>query len=197
MQISLTNQLASEILADAAVVAGFQDEPLTGQAAAVDAARGGVLERSVAVKEITGRHAELVTLLAPHGVSCTQIVFVGLGRREEFDRGARISRGGDSLQVVGGQEKRTRVAWYVSESWACGIRPKVGVCSPIVGCHGQDLYRSERQLHPFAEMLWYCLNGAPLESGSVLGESLNLVLGAGESPGGGKFRSCSPPEPKK
>ena len=173
MQISLTNQLAAEIVADAAVVAGFQDEPLTGQAAAVDAATGGVLERLVAGKEITGRHAELVTLLAPHGVSCTQIVFVGLGRREEFDRGAAFRAAATASKSLAGK-KRTRVAWYVSEGWPAEF-VESGVCGAIVGCHGQDLYRSERQLHPFAEMLWYGVDAAPLESGSVLGESLNLV----------------------
>ena len=173
MQISLTDQLASEIVADAAVVAGFQDEPLTGQAAAVDAATGGVLERLVAGKEITGRHAELVTLLAPHGVSCTQIVVVGLGRREEFDRGAAFRAMATASKSLAGK-KRTRIAWHVSEGWPPEF-VESGVCGAIAGCHGQDLYRSERQLHPFAEMFWFGADAAPLESGNVLGESLNLA----------------------
>jgi leucyl aminopeptidase len=45
----------------------------------------------------------------------------------------------------------------------------------MVGCQGQDLYRSERQLQPFAEMLWSGTDAAPLDSGKVLGECLNLA----------------------
>ena len=172
MQISLTNQLAPEIVADAVVVAGFQDEPLAGQAAAVNAATGGVLERLAASKELTGRHAELVTLLAPHGVSCSQIVVVGLGRREEFDRGAAFRAMAAAAKSLAAKQ-RTRIAWCVDD-WPAEYAES-GVSGAMVGCQGQDLYRSERQLHPFAEMLWSGAAAAPLESGKVLGESLNLA----------------------
>lgn len=173
MQISLTNQPGSELVADAVVVGVYQDEPLGGQAAAVNAATGGVLERLVAGKEITGRHAEVVTLLAPHGVACNQVVVVGLGRRQEFDRGAAFRAVAAASKSLAAKQ-RTRIAWCVADDWPAALAES-GVCGAWVGCHGQDLYRSEKQLHPFAEMLWRGEDAAPLESGRIIGESLNLA----------------------
>jgi leucyl aminopeptidase len=50
-----------------------------------------------------------------------------------------------------------------------------GVSGALVGCQGQDLYRSEKKRHPFEELLWSGSDARAIEAGRILGESINLT----------------------
>ena len=49
------------------------------------------------------------------------------------------------------------------------------ICGAMAGCHGQDLYRSERKLHVFRDMLWCGASSQAVAEGVILGECVNLV----------------------
>ena len=48
------------------------------------------------------------------------------------------------------------------------------VAGAVVGCHGQDLYKKEKKVHPPQEMHW-AGDAAAVESGRILGESVNFA----------------------
>ena len=49
------------------------------------------------------------------------------------------------------------------------------ICGTMTGCHGQDLYRSERKLHVFREVLWCGASSRAVAEGVILGECVNLT----------------------
>ena len=68
MEFNLTSEPATSIEADAIVIGCYEKEPLAKTAATVDEAMGGALTRLVEAEEITGKHGDLTTLLAPAGI---------------------------------------------------------------------------------------------------------------------------------
>lgn len=157
----------------AAVAVGvYQDQPLAGFAAALDEAAGGVLARLLERKEITGKHGELLPLHALPNVKAPLTLVVGLGKRDEVDAGrAYRAAGAASLRLA--DKDRGRVAFFLDESWSDDLLENA-VAGAIVGCQGQDLYKKEKKLNPHQELLWPG-SGAALESGRILGESINLT----------------------
>ena len=173
MDVSWTDQPPARIQADAIVVGCYLDEQLSGPAAALDAATAGMLGRLVESKEITGKLVELTTVLAPPGISAGQILVVGLGRREEFDEGAAFRALAAAAKCLAAK-KRQRVACCVDDDWNLD-RVEGGVCGLRVGCQGQDLYRAEKKLNPFPELFWSGGDQPAVDSGCILGDSVNLT----------------------
>jgi leucyl aminopeptidase len=173
MHVSLTKQLAAQDPADAVVVASYLEEPFTGHAAAVDAATAGVLQRLKDQKEITGKHAEVTTLLAPAGVAASQVVILGLGRRAELDQGT-VFRAVAAAAKTLAAKPRQRVAWHVADAWSPEL-VQAGICGAMVACQGQDLFRAERKLHAFTELSWCGDDQAALDAAVVIAESIQLV----------------------
>jgi leucyl aminopeptidase len=173
MKVSLIAEPAAEVTADAVVVGCHEDESLAGSAAELDAAMGGALSRLLEAKELTGKHAELTTLLAPAGVAAGQIVVVGLGSRDDFDRGAAYRAVAAAAKQLAGK-KRERVAFYVGDDWTAEFA-EAGVCAALSGCRGQDLYRAERKLNPITEVLWSGADSDAIASGDILGEAVDLT----------------------
>lgn len=158
----------------AAVVLGiYQDQPLSGFAAALDQATGGVVSRLLERKEITGKHCELLPLHAPQGVKAPLVLLVGLGKREELDAGSAFrAAGAASLRLA--DKNRGQVAFFLDESWSTEWTESA-VAGAVVGCQGQDLYKKEKKFNPHQEILWAGGDEQAVASGLILGESMNLT----------------------
>src|SRR5690606_38530325 len=52
---------------------------------------------------------------------------------------------------------------------------EAALCGAMIGCQGQDLFRAERKLSPFDELLYFGADADTLHSGQELGDSVNLV----------------------
>jgi leucyl aminopeptidase len=173
MQLARTDTHVTQIEADAVVVGVHAQSPPAGAAAAIDAATRGAIALLIENKEITGRRFELVPLLAPAGIKAPQVLVVGLGRADELDRGVAHCAAAAASRHLAGKERR-RVAFYLGEGWSPPL-VESGVAGALAGCQGQDLYRAEKNRYPFGELLWAHGDEAALESGRVLGESVNLA----------------------
>jgi leucyl aminopeptidase len=173
MSISLTNEPVTEIKANVVVVGCFQDEAFSEDAQAVDAATRGVLGRLQESGEITGKHGELTTLLAPAGIAASQVVVLGLGRRDKLDQGAVFRAVAAAAKSIAAKS-RPVVAWYLPTAADVPVLA-TGICAAMVGCQGQDLYRAELKLNPIAEMKWRGDDTQSLETGVILGECINLA----------------------
>ena len=173
MIVSPTDLGAAELEADAIVVGVDAQGVLTEEAQEVDAAMGGLLARRVASGEISGKLGKVTVLLAPAGVKAAQVAVVGLGEREKFGRGQAFQAAAAAAKRLA-ERPRRRVAFFLGVDWS-EQQVESGVSGAMAGCCGQDLYRAEKNLHPFEEILWNDAYDTVLASGQILGESVNLT----------------------
>jgi leucyl aminopeptidase len=173
MTVTTTNDRLSQIAADAVVVGIHADSRPTGPAAEFDQASGGLVSRLIEAKEITGKKNEVITLLAPPGVKVGQVLVVGLGAKDSFDRGVAFRAASAAAKTLAGKE-RGRVAFFLASDWAKEIG-EAGVCGSMVGCVGQDLYRAKKNRFPIGEILWAGINSDLVRHGEILGEAVNLT----------------------
>src|SRR5688500_5474638 len=116
MNVTLVSQSPAEVEADAVVVGLFEGEPLNGPIVDLDKTLGGPIRRLLDSKEISGKHAEITTVLLPTGMNATRLLIVGLGEREQFDRGLAF-RATASVSKALASKQRQRIAFFVSGGW--------------------------------------------------------------------------------
>lgn len=173
MRIAATEAPISQIEADALVVGVDDQGNLTKEALEVDQAIGGKIAVLVQQQEITGKLNELTVLLAPGGIRAGQVVVVGLGDRESFGCGQAYRVSAAAARRLA-EKKRKRIAFCLGDGWTEGC-VEAGISGALVGCRGQDLYRREKNCHPFDEILWNDDYQAVLAAGQILGETVNLT----------------------
>jgi leucyl aminopeptidase len=173
MKISATESRIAQIDADAIVVGVDDKGNLSKEALDVDQATGGTIASLVTRKEITGKLGELTVLHAPGGVRAGQVVVVGMGDREHFGCGEAFRVAATAARRLA-EKKRKRVAFCLGDGWTERC-VEAGICGALAGCHGQDLYRREKNCHPFDEILWNDGYEAVLTAGQILGETVNLT----------------------
>jgi leucyl aminopeptidase len=173
MNVSATSAPIIQIDADAAVIGVFDDKQLGPSAAAVNTATGGQITRLIEAKEFAGKPYELLPLLAPAGVKARQMLIVGLGDRAKFDAGMAYRAAAAAAKSISSKPRPT-VAFYL-DSVDHPSLVESSVCGALVGCQGQDLYRAEKNRHPFESILWHGADETTLADGQVLGESINVT----------------------
>lgn len=173
MAAALTDVNIAEIEADAVVVGVYAESPLSGPAADLDEALGGAIARLVERKEISGKRNEITTLLAPSGIKANAAVIVGLGPRDTFDRGAAFKAAAAAAKHLSSKE-RGRVAFYLAHDWPDDAAEN-GVCGSIVGCVGQDLYRTKHSRFPLTDVVWSDVTTKVLQDGEALASAVNLT----------------------
>src|SRR5262249_55973927 len=138
----------------------------------VDAALGGAIRGLVERREFVGRSYELAPLLIKAG-QAKQVLVVGLGKREAFDAGAAFRGASAAARNLAGKKRQT-AAFFLEDGWSNEC-VESGVAGAIVGCQGQDLYRAEKNRHPFDTLAWAGGAEQAIASGQILGESINLT----------------------
>lgn len=162
---------ATAVEADAVVVGVHCEESLSGPAAALDQATGGLLAGLIERKEFTGKAYELLPLVAPRGIKAQQALLLGLGARETFEAGAAFRTSAAAARQLAARSRGTIA--FCLDRWSADWN-EAGICGAIAGCQGQDLYRTEKCRHPFQRLLWPADDSA-LETGQILGESVNFT----------------------
>lgn len=157
-----------------ALIAGIFDEgPFPAPAAELDQATGGLLTRLREAGELTGKKNEVVTILAPTGVKARLLAIVGLGAKGDVDRGIASRAAGAAAKSVAGKP-RAKVAYYLGLESNDDLQ-SAAIIGAMNGCVGQDLYRAEKNRHPFASILWNGASAEALNRGRILGEAVNLA----------------------
>jgi leucyl aminopeptidase len=173
MQVSPLKAPLDQVVADALVIGLYADEPPGGPAAELDRLSGGVLTRLVERSEISGKVYELIPLLGLTGVQAPYVLVLGLGKRSEMNRGLAYRTASAAARHLAGK-RRSDVAFCLDDRWSPELT-EAAVCGAVVGCQGQDLYRSEKKRHPFEELHWLGGDATSIDSGRILGESMNLT----------------------
>ena len=174
--------LASEAISEAtveridcdAIVTGIYSDGIMGPLLRqVDSALGGAVSALLDTKEITGKLAEITVFLAPSGLAARRLLVVGLGERDRFAQSAAVRAAGAAAKQLAATP-RHRVVFGFESDW--GDEAIVaGVCSVVAGCQGQDLYRSEKKLQAFDELVWLGSTAGILSEGEILGDCVNLT----------------------
>ena len=94
---------------------------------------------------------------------------VGLGDANEPDSGLAWKAAGAAARVLA-TRPRNSVAFCLE------VEPvELAVCGSITGCVGQDLFRGEKETHPFESILWHGVSDEQIQHGQILGQSMNLT----------------------
>lgn len=135
----------AEVQADWLIVGAWENEPLSGAVATLDARLGGSLSRLREKGDVTGKPNELVPLHDPRNVAAGRLMVVGLGKREMADRAGLIEAAAVVARALTGK-KHKRIAFAPPEgvkdlspedvAWAAGV-------GLMQGCHGPGLRKSE------------------------------------------------------
>jgi leucyl aminopeptidase len=173
MPVTTTTESLANITADALVVGIHAESPLAGPAAEFDRASGGLLARLLEAKEISGKSGDVATLLAPPGVKAGIVIVGGLGPKESLDRGATFKAAAAAAKALASKE-RGRVAFCLADNWAPDL-VEAAVCGSLVGCVGQDLYRTKKSRFPLADIVWAGVDPAAARRGEILGDAVNLT----------------------
>lgn len=144
--MTLTAQFTplAEVSADYLIVGLWEDEPLSGETALLDARLGGVLARLRQVGDIGGKAGELTHLLDRTGTATERILVVGLGKRDRADRIALTEAAATATRAVTGKQ-RQRIAFALPEEvnglGGEEIALAVGV-GMMQGCYGPGVRKS-------------------------------------------------------
>ncbi len=173
MNVQTTTASATELESDAMVAGIFSDGILGPALADLNAATDGMIKRLIARKEISGKVAEVVRLLEPPGLQTGEVLVVGLGDRATFGQAQALHAAGAAAKQLAARQ-RNGVVFCFDGDWD-DATVSAAICGVMTGCHGQDLYRSERKLHVFREVLWCGASSRAVAEGVVLGECVNLT----------------------
>jgi len=172
MAVTTTTEKLTDITSDAIVIGIHADSSLSGPADDFNRASGGLLARLIEAKEITGKRLETATLLAPPGVKARLALVVGLGPKDTLDRGMAFRAASAAAKTLAGKE-RNRVAFFLADNWQPEL-VEAAVAGSLVGCVGQDLYRTKKNRFPFTETQW-AGDSAAVHRGELLGQAVNLT----------------------
>lgn len=168
MHVQLTTEKCHEIDADVIVIGVEADQDLEGAAADFDQATDGLLTTLIESQEITGAANSLTTIYEPPGVNADIAVVVGLGDNLE-DPALSFKAAGSAAKQIAAKKRQT-VAFYLD-----ALQIDDAVCGSIVGCHGQDLFRKEKNIHPFETLIWSTDDETDVRRGEILGNAINLT----------------------
>jgi leucyl aminopeptidase len=163
---------ATQTDCDAIVVGIYEGEAPAAAAADIDAALHGAIRALIKRQEFSGRGHETCWLPLT-AARATQVLVVGLGSRKSFDAGAAFRSAGAAARLLAARPRAT-VAYFLDDAWPAPLT-EAGVCGAVVGCQGQDLYRTEKNRHPFARLLWSGGSDESVASGNMLADATNLT----------------------
>ncbi len=177
MQISPTPGSAVATEADAVVVGIYESAEgaaagFDAAAKSIDAASGGALTKTFQAGGIKADVGEVAPLWALPGVAAPLVLVVGLGDKSEMNAGAAGQACGAAARWLAGTE-RSCVAFFVGEDWSAEQTEKA-VSAVLAGCVGADLYRREKNRHPFKTLLW-AGDDEGRQRGAILGEAVNFT----------------------
>ncbi len=173
MNLQRTEQSPAALAADAIVIGVHDDSPLEGPSSEVDQACDGLISKLLERRDLATGECQTTSILAPAGVQADQILVVGLGSRAKWGTGAAY-RTAAAASMALSKKPRQHVAFYLGHDLST-LQQQNLVAGAMVGCHGNDLYRREKDRHPFAQLSVAGVSDAAVAAGSTIGAAVNLT----------------------
>ena len=170
MKVEQTNLEFHDVSADA-VVLGLPAGQLSGSSEKLDQLMNGRLQQLREGGEISSDFLSVTKLYAVEGVKAPLVLLIGTGESALADSSSvRAFRLAAVAAKTLAAKKRERVAFFLPNE---SIHD--AVCGSMVGCVGQDIFKSEKKLTPFSEILWDAEDSSSVQRGVVLGHAMNLT----------------------
>lgn len=184
MEIRRAHAAWTQIEADWLVVPVAEPVEISGQLSQLDQALGGLISRLKDAGDLTGKLASTVSLRGLTGISASRVLFIGLGKPDDLTAG-RLDKALNTATRAISDKKETRTAFAVPDTAVGSISSADFACAAAtcaqVGSIGQDLFRAERNRHPFVSAAVVSSGGRPAEidaaiqRGRVMGQAVNLT----------------------
>ena len=156
-----------------ALVVFLESDGLRGPLIEIDKSTGGLLQQLFQQGELTGKRYECISLYAPNGLACKQLLIVGIGSCEEVHAGVLYEASGAAARRLSGKPRAT-IGFLADGSWS-NEELEQAVAGSIMGVAGQVLYRSEKYQTPFEKIVWLPAPVEVVQRGSIIGEGVKLA----------------------
>lgn len=169
MNVTTTTEDATAVSAETIVLGAFSDSLDELKSGAVNEKIGGTIGRLIEENRFKGKLNETVCIQVVVGIAAKDVVLVGLGKKGDWSPKSAYQGAGSAARKIAA-EKVSKVAFYFPEGNLADA-----VCGAMTGCVGQDIFKAEKDLNPFDEIIFASEDTADLQKGMVLGESVNLT----------------------
>lgn len=144
--------------ADGAVAAiVFEDALHAGEAAALNEATGGAVDRALAAGRFTGTTGQTLSLVAPHGIDIAHLILVGAGKQKDFDDAGAETAAARAYQAVKTSGAATLVIRLPGVSSSAASRAAFGV---TLAAYRFDKYRTTEKAEkkPSIKTVWLAVD---------------------------------------
>lgn len=157
---------------DALILAIDDDWKSQQEVAQLCDATDGWFHRILEQGDVPTKPNKVTILLGPPQVASPLLAVVGTGSRSNAGGNTPYRAAGAAMKAVMTKPRPTvRIA-------GMGMPPRdvrAAIAGAMVGCKGQDLFRAEKGLHEPEVLQWVGINEGELESGKIIGDSVNLT----------------------
>ena len=171
MATAITQEPLHLIDVDAIVVALGGSE-LSGPAQELNTQTDGALQRMIDANEASLKVGVTTSWLAPSGIKAPVVMLVGLGSCDSPENISYFKAAGAAAKTLAAKQRNT-VAYYFPECDAAAL--ETGVSGSLIGCHGQDICRSKRDLFTPDNILWATSDELTVENGVIIAQGINLT----------------------
>lgn len=151
------------------VVYGFFTEPAPVTPITGDTDIDRRIHDMIETGELKGRGAS-IRFPFPSSHSARHVVLLSLGAAEQWDAMAAFRTLGACAKAIAAHPRDT-VAISIARDETEAVN-RAAVRGMITGCHGQDIYREEKRLNPFAKLLWHGGDQALLDEAKIDAEQM-------------------------
>jgi leucyl aminopeptidase len=180
--IALSSVSPAEVDAEMIAVPVFEADDDETDLRAFDAATGGMLMRARESRELQGKLYEIVVIPATNGGRASRFLFIGAGRRPEFNT-ERLRRVAAAAALAARQRRVQRFAWVHRGDLPLTASVQAATEGIILSAFSADRYKSGERAAPPIESALIAAGGgehpsqleAAIERGRILGEASNLA----------------------
>jgi leucyl aminopeptidase len=135
----------------------FEDGLRAGDAAVLNEATGGALDRALANGRFTGAVGQTLELVAPHGIDVARLVLVGAGKQKDFDSSAAELAAAKAYRAVQTSGVETLVIRLTGLSPTLSSRAALGVS---LAAYRFDKYRTTEKAEkkPSIKAVWLAVD---------------------------------------
>ncbi len=135
----------------------FEDGLRAGDAAVLNEATGGALDRALTNGRFTGAVGQTLELIAPHGIDVARLVLVGAGKQKDFDSSAAELAAAKAYRAVQTSGVETLVIRLTGLSPTLSSRAALGVS---LAAYRFDKYRTTEKAEkkPSIKAVWLAVD---------------------------------------
>lgn len=157
---------------DAVVLGVFKNEWTGADFLSVDTAMQGGLKSLIESGDVALETCKTSLLPRPSGLSCDRLLIVGLGERERWDSNQAFCTASAAAKTLGAHPRNR----LVFAGWPTEADSQLNaMIGSQIGSTGQDLFLTEKKLHPPKSIAWFEGDQERANRARVVASSIQLT----------------------